>query len=309
MKLYLLIFSVLFTFSNLTLFAQQNKLLTHFIFDKMSVNPGATGVGMSDGICGTSIFRNQWNRVAGAPNSGLLNAEGNFSRYFNGGVGMSFYHDAIGNFRQNNLVLNYSYHLELGDGLMGIGLGLGMVSYGVQGDWLTPDDNPDDPSLPQQVTEVNLDGNFGVYYLHNKGWYGGISSTHIPAAELDLVNVQTARHYFLMGGYRYNKAFDVEELALDFNAMARTEFIEFSYDLNVRAIWDNMFWGGMTFRADDAIGLMAGIEFKNFIVGYSYDISTNALATVSRGSHEILFKYCYLLPPPAITKSRNPRYL
>ncbi|NBX39288.1 MAG: hypothetical protein EBR54_07760, partial [Flavobacteriia bacterium] len=38
-----------------SLVAQQDKLLTHFMYDKMSVNPGETGI--DEGICATSIYR------------------------------------------------------------------------------------------------------------------------------------------------------------------------------------------------------------------------------------------------------------
>jgi hypothetical protein len=51
--------------------AQQDKLLTHFIYDKMTINPGKTGIDMYNSICGTSIYRNQWDKVNGAPNSAV----------------------------------------------------------------------------------------------------------------------------------------------------------------------------------------------------------------------------------------------
>ena len=54
-------------------FAQQDKLITNFMFDKMSINPGKTGVDMYNSICATSIYRNQWDKVNGAPNSAVLN--------------------------------------------------------------------------------------------------------------------------------------------------------------------------------------------------------------------------------------------
>ena len=44
------------------------KLITHFIYDKMSFNPGKTGLGLSNEICATTIYRNQWDKVNGAPN-------------------------------------------------------------------------------------------------------------------------------------------------------------------------------------------------------------------------------------------------
>lgn len=310
MKNYLLIFSFLVSLTGFHLFAQQNKIITHFIFDKMSINPGATGMGMEDGFCGTAVYRNQWDRINGAPNSALLNVEGRLERSFPGGFGMSFYHDAIGFARQNNVVLNYSYPLSLGDGTLGIGAGLGIVSYGMQPDWVTPDGIPQDGSLPQAANELSFDANFGLYYTHNQGWYAGVSSTHIPAAELEQLNFTTARHYFLMGGYKWQEPFaTLPEIDLDFNAMTRTDLVKLSADFNVRAIYDDMFWGGLTYRPQDAVGLMAGIELNGLMVGYSYDITTSQLSTVSRGSHEILMKYCHFLPPPPITKSRNPRYL
>jgi len=48
---------------------------------------------------------------------------------------------------------------------------------------------------------------------------------------------------------------------------------------------------------------------QNMTVGYSYDITTNKLANVSRGSHELVVKYCYFLPPPPVTKANHPRWL
>jgi hypothetical protein len=95
-------FSVLFFAS----YAQQDKLVTHFMFDKMSINPGKTGIDMYNGICATSIYRNQWDKVNGAPNSTILNIESNLSRFLPGGIGVNFYNDAIGFARQNTVLLN-----------------------------------------------------------------------------------------------------------------------------------------------------------------------------------------------------------
>ena len=98
--------------------AQQDPLLTHFIFNKMSFNPGSTGI--EDGFSATAIYRNQWGGIPGAPNTSILNLEGNINRFFPGGVGINFYHDAIGYSRQNNVLLNYSYPLEIGSHILGI---------------------------------------------------------------------------------------------------------------------------------------------------------------------------------------------
>ena len=88
MKKKLILLSSLFVVVASNLLAQQDKLITHFIYDKMSINPGETG--LDKGICATTIYRNQWDKVNGAPNSAVLNIEANMNRFFPGGLGVSF---------------------------------------------------------------------------------------------------------------------------------------------------------------------------------------------------------------------------
>lgn len=297
-----------------TIFAQQDKLLTHFIYDKMSINPGSTG--LDDGICATSLYRNQWDKVNGAPNSAILNVEANMNRFFPGGVGISIYHDAIGFARQNNALLNYSFPLEIGNaGVLGLGIGLGIMNYGMDPTWVPPS-TFNDPTLPTGFAATNLDLNFGAYFKGND-FYAGISSTHLSESLLkQTVNnagatltqsYQTARHYYIMGGYKMR---NIAGGDIDANLLMRTDLVKFSMDLNARYIYQDKYYGGLTFRTSDAIALMLGYKpMKDLTVGYSYDITINKLASISRGSHELLVKYCMYLPLPKITKSKHPRWL
>lgn len=307
----LLLLLLVVPFSIFYSYGQQDKLLTHFIFDKMSINPAATGMGMDHQICGTAIYRGQWDKFSGAPNSVLVNAEANLSQYFPSALGISFYHDAIGYARQNNVVLNYAYHLPLGNGNLGIGAGLGITNYGMNPTWVTPDntDPLNDHTLPTQASSTTFDANFGVYYMSFDGWYAGLSTTHIPALELKNLNFDVSRHYYAMGGYRWNEAFGSSVLDLEGNALIRTDFKLLSADINVRAIYKDFLYGGLTYRTFDALAIMLGGSWKGFTIGYSYDISLNRISDISAGSHEVMLKYCHPLPPIAITKAKNPRFL
>lgn len=304
------------TFFSTKLFAQQDKVLTHFIYDKMSINPGETGI--DEGICGTSIYRNQWDKVSGAPNSAVFNIEANINRYFPGGVGLSFYHDAIGFARQNNLLLNYSYPVVTDFGTLGIGLGAGLFNFGMAPTWVPPTD-AFDAALPVGFKANGLDVNFGAYWKGVQNYYVGISSTHLNAPRLSqnyvvgpLSLTQTynsARHYYIMGGYTTNP---IGPGTINGNILIRTDMIKSSMDLNARYLMrtGNLdYYGGLTFRTNDAIAVMLGGTMNNFTVGYSYDLTVNKLSTVSRGTHEILLKYCYYLPPLVKTPSKHPRWL
>lgn len=328
MKKRLLAFSTLIALSSGVSFGQQEKLLTHFIFDKMSVNPGATGI--DNGVCGTMIYRNQWDRVNGAPNSFVFNVDANLQDLQQGsrtvipgqGIGISFYHDAIGFNRQNNAVLNYAYPIDIPNvGTLSVGVGLGIVNFGVNPLWVPPTDPvANDPNLAGGATSgTNFDMNAGLYFKGRQDYYVGLSTTHISQAELKNLNYSTRRHYFLMGGKRFNLGGNVNK-AIDANVMLRTELVKFSADVNVRYIANNTFYGGLTYRTSDAVAFMAGFKAlekndakgalkMNLWAGYSYDLTINKLSNISTGTHELMVRGCYFIPPPPITKSKHPRWL
>ena len=297
--------------------AQQDKLITHFIEDKMSINPGKTGLGLYNSICATSIYRNQWDKVNGAPNSAVLNVEADLSRFFPGGIGLSLYHDAIGFAVQNNLAVNYSYPITIGNlGTLGLGIGVGIMNYGLKPEWVPPS-TAQDPDLPDEFAATNLDLNFGAYF-NGKNFYVGLSSTHLTEsllADQDASgfeqSYQTARHYYIMGGKKFANMFGG---TIDAQVLMRTDLVKFSADFNARYIYDfgnsKMGYGGLTVRTSDAVALMFGYTpMPNLTVGYSYDITVNKLSSISRGSHEIFFKYCYNLPEPPKQSARHPRWL
>lgn len=308
MKKRLLALSAFVSLVSGTVFSQQEKLLTHFIYDKMSLNPGSTG--SEEGICGTMIYRNQWDKVNGAPNSALLNVEAKMDRFFPGGLGVSFYHDAIGFSRQNNLLLNYSYPLPLNllAGTLRVGVGAGMINFGMDPTWIPPTTMPDN-SLPASNSSTNVDFNAGLYWKGRQDYYAGISSTHLSRAELKNINYTAARHYFIMGGKKFPNLFGPAQ-GLDAQVLMRTDMVKFSADLNVRYMHQNLFYGGLTYRTSDAVAVMLGfMPIQNMTVGYSYDLTINQLSNISRGTHELLVRYCYFIPPPPVQKSKHPRWL
>jgi type IX secretion system PorP/SprF family membrane protein len=295
--------------------AQQDKLLTHFMFDKMSFNPGETGI--EEGICGTALFRNQWGRVNGAPNSTLFNVEANINRYFIGGAGISFYNDVVGFATQNSLLLNYAYPVYFERGTLGVGMGLGIINYGLNPTWVPPTATVDN-SLPIGFASTKLDANFGLYWKGKEDYYVGLSSTHLTQPGLDFgsnpigvtTEYRSVRHYYLMGGKRVENIYGGD---IDAQVLLRTDAIKFSADINARyfrTIAGRRVYGGLSYRTSDGPALLlGGMIFPNMQLGYSYDITMNKLSTISRGSHEIVLKYCYFLPPLPVQKSKHPRWL
>jgi len=294
-------------------YAQQDPAITHGMYSKMSFNPGATG--SEKGICGSLIYRNQWDKVNGAPNTVFFNVEANMDRFVrNLGLGVSVIHDAIGFNRQNTAHLNVSYKIKLPNSdFISVGVGAGIVNMGLSPTWVQPQPGVVDALLPLGFSATNLDLNFGIFYKSQKNFYAGISSTHLSESILAdgasaLLTYNVARHYYLMGGWRKNQLFG--NFDLDLNTLVRTDANKYSADFSARLFYNNQFYGGLGYRTSDAVLIMLGMEvIPNLTIGYSYDLTTNRLASISWGTHEIMLRYCRPIPIPPPTIHRNPRYL
>jgi type IX secretion system PorP/SprF family membrane protein len=137
---------ILLLASSLGLKAQQDPQFTHNMFNHAFVNPGSYG--LYDGVTVTGIFREQWlgfkddegNKVA--PETFLLTADAPI-RFLRGGVGVGIAQDREA-FTKNMLVrLGYSYHLNIGNGKLGIGVNGNFNNKSIDKTKLNPVDESD----------------------------------------------------------------------------------------------------------------------------------------------------------------------
>lgn len=310
-------------------YAQQDKVLTHFMFDRTTVNPAATAL-TRNSVCGTFIYRNQWDKINGAPNSGTFNVEADLNPYVrNLFTGISFFQDMVGFNRQNFATLNIGYSLK--DYLpfdLRIGAGLGIMNHSVTPDWVPPQ-TLQDANLTAGWSKTGFDANFGLYARHemNNGhkWNAGISMTHLPEANLESgfenagtpIGFQSALHMYVMAGYTVPGI--TTNGSLDIQVMSQSDLVEWSTQISARYLHNDEWYGGLNFRSEDMIGLMGGVKpFKiaspgsnldRLLVGYAYDFSINQLSSISQGSHEVFVRYCYPLPGIPMTISKHPRWL
>jgi len=291
--------------------AQQDYQFTHYMYDKLSFNPGYAGLNKS--ICGTIIFREQWSGFDGNPTTALINVHAPV-KMLRGGLGFTYVSDKLG-FESNNLArLSYSYHMGLGVGDLGIGISAGILQKSIQANWITPDGTPaiDDASIA--VSGANglvPDINFGVFYLQNQ-LYMGISATHLYAPDLTDLNISNAKHFWITAGYEYGLGPD---LKLRPSILAKSDAASTQLDVNVNVLYKDMIWGGVSYRVSDAIAPMLGYQNNDvgggtLRIGYAYDVTTSQIKGYSNGSHDIMVNYCFNLDKPKpLQKSKNPRFL
>ncbi len=314
--------------------AQQDPQFTQWFNDKQSFNPGA--VGIREGHCISGFFRNQWSGftaqspipgqpdIVASPNTVMLNYAGRIQTPgLQGGMGLTFYNDQIGQETNNMIRGMFAYHLNAGPGTLSIGLGVGFFNKQLGNAWLPPEgvtSIPDDNAINSSVaSDGAFDMSFGLYYFKEREYYFGISTTHITQSELADLSIQTARHYYLMGGYNFGLN---DDLVLRTNLLAKSDFNKSAIDINANVLWNDMIYGGVSFRPGDAIAPVLGLEYctskedktsKSLIcyrLGYSYDVTTSEIRNFSSGSHEIFAGVCFSYQSiPLIRRHANPRFL
>ncbi len=307
MNRYLLLFAISFTV--LIVKGQQDPQFSHNMFSHIATNPGAAG--SEDGICATAMHRLQWVGMEGAPTTSFFAVDAAISPFgINSGVGLIFSDDKLG-FEDNfDLKLAYAYHTMIAGGNLGIGMNFGILNKSFKGDWRFPDPSKSE-DMPKESNDTNFDMDFGVFYRNNR-LFLGISAKHLLEPELT-INAQrstkTKRHYYLTGGYRLSTP--IPSLEVEPSAFIKSDASGFQFSINTNVVYNKKFWGGVTYRADDSVIALLGLELLNGLkLGYAYDITTSDVRKHSDGTHEIFLRYCFEISVPQYTqKYKSARFL
>lgn len=288
------VFVGLFSINNIQ--AQYDPHFSLFEYAQMSFNPGYTG--SSEAMCVSSTHRQGWVGFGeGRPQTTVFSFDMPLNM-ISSGVGFTIVDDGLG-FQQNlNLTLNYAYRIPLDYGSLGIGLGLGFVNRSIDGDWITPSylnggTIYEDPFIPHMGSSLDFDMSFGAYFTYDE-LYVGLSATRLlqPDVSFDMEEPSTiARHFYLVGGYSVqlpNPVYDV------LPAVKIQYGTAFQFQLNAKILYNKSFWGGVSYRYDDAIVPMVGIHLINGLsFGYSYDVVISRIGAYTSGSHELMVRYCF----------------
>ena len=282
-------------------FSQQDADFSQYMFNHHSVNPGYAG--SEDMVCMSLLNRQQWVGFDGAPNVTIFSVNAPFRLFgTSSGAGLTILSDQLGN--DNNLGLNasYAYRTEIGQGTLGIGLGIGMINRALKANWFIPAgiDGLEQPETDNLIpvndeSQIVFDLGLGLFYRVGN-LYAGLSTTHLNEAKVKYATTDGSsfvkRHYYLTAGYTIqlpNPLFEITP-----SILIQSDGQVSHYHLNGMLRYNNKLWGGVTYKPGEAIVAMVGLELFNGIkVGYSYDYSTTTLQSYSGGSHEFMIGYCF----------------
>lgn len=264
----------------------------------------------------------QWIGISNAPRSFLATADmpvklGKKQRL---GVGVNFQQESLGLFSNLLVGAQVSYKLNLLKGVFSIGLQPAYYNSKFRGsDVVLPDGDdyhqPSDEAIPTtDVTGNAFDLSAGVSYSH-KYFNIGLSCLHIlePTVELtkeSASETETAQYMTVLPRQLYftadgNIPLRNSLFSLQPSMLVRTDFLNFSAELTMRATYNRFLSFGVGYRYNDAVSAMVAAEFKNFFLGYAYDYPLTPIARASSGSHEIVAGYIIKLNMGDKNKNRH----
>jgi type IX secretion system PorP/SprF family membrane protein len=215
------------------------------------------------------------------------------------GVGFTIINDKTGPLNRFAMYGTYAYHVGLTSttSLSG-GISAGFTNMSLDASKLNFGTISVDPAVGSSgvINRIKPDISAGLW-LYSKDYFLGIAAQQIIPEQIafsdNTVYVQNGKllpHIFISAGYRIQLSDDVSFLPS--TLIRYVTPLPLGFDVNVKFQYQDLIWLGASYRYQDGFAGMAGINLnRNINIGYSYDVQTSNLNTVSKGTHEILIGF------------------
>lgn len=306
-----LIIVVLFLSGISQLKAQQDILVSHYMFNHLLINPAYAG--SKDYMMTTLLYRKQWDGWKGAPETQIASIHGPVG-LSNFGWGVLLSHDKLAVTDRTDAYLNAAYHLPISQKMkFSVGLRAGGGYYSYKNSDLVYWQENDPAFAGDRVTKFLPNVGLGAY-LYTDKFYAGLSiptvisydpktSLSVNTSSGELIPHQV-RHYFATSGYAWEVNPDVvlrPSVLVKYVPAAPVET-----DINLNVLLGQLIWVGGSYRTGDSFVALLEVQLgKQWRLGYSYDFTTTDVKDYSNGSHEIMLGYDFGYD---IMKIKTPRY-
>lgn len=282
-------------------FAQQLPLYSQYMMNGFLINPAIAG---SDGFTTAAIStRDHWAGLKDSPKTHSLSIQtrmlwqkstvnrnsGNLTkRSGRVGLGAYIFNDKNAVVGRTGGQLAYAYHIFIRNTQLSFGLAASAFQFKIDQEKLKFRDA--EPLLAEGFDNLIYvpDFTFGIHML-NKQSFAGISAAQLLQTRVKIgennLNYRMKRHYYLLAGYRFLLSNDSE---LEPSLMVKgTELGIVQSDINLKYIYKEFYWAGISYRTQSSIGLLIGGKAKKIFFGYAFDYNLSDIQKYSFGSHEL----------------------
>jgi type IX secretion system PorP/SprF family membrane protein len=285
--------------------AQQIPLYSQYTMNGFLLNPAVAG---SEGYTAVNLTaREQWLGLKDAPRTHAFSAQTRLlkksyiskktsilrrpsysSRSGRVGLGAYVFNDKNGPIDRTGFQLSYAYHIRMKKSQ--VSLGLSGVAYQFSVDPNKIRFQFEDEFWDQADKSIFIpDANIGVYYS-DANIFAGLSMSQLFQSALKLgeqgyAQYKMKRYFHLVGGYDYPIN---DFLSLEPSFLIKTTGTIWQTDFNVKAVFNEDYWGGISYRNGGSLIFMGGVRVDKFFFGYAFDYTLSSIMKHSFGSHEFM---------------------
>lgn len=277
----------------LALMSQLTPVTNQYILNPLTINPSYAG--SRGGLSVAAFYRQQWVGLSGAPRTMSLEVDAPVlsSKL---GLGLVIVNDQIGVTKQTEVMTSYAYRINVGGGLLALGLGAGLVATNTAWSDLIVLDPGDEYFLIDSRVFVVPDFSFGIYY-NVKNYFLGFSIPRLLGYKFDFdknkysLKVEPGQYnYVLNTGYMFSLGQKTKFMPSALVSYSVGD--KLLYDASAHFILNDRLWLGATYRSTSSVTALAQFAINNqFKVAYSYDYNFGKIGTYSNGSHEVMLRY------------------
>jgi len=279
-------------FASLFSWSQQTATFSNFLLNKSYFNAAVAG---SNTLSVANLgYRNQWMGFEGAPTTIYGNIEGSFKQNGKNGYGLSIVSDRIGLMQNTGFYLNYAQHFQINEELkLGIGVRPGFVQYRIKLYDVQMADQGDEILTGSILGANAFDIQSGVHLYSDRYFVMiGLNQFVGEAIGFTSYNQNLKGHYNIIGGYKFSYEKWKNLLFEPALMIQGTRPVPHQMSLYLKTTYKDKFFGGLSWRSSDALGIIAGMNLSERIaIGYAYDITYSNLNNYSSGSHEISLRF------------------
>ncbi len=314
-------------FTCTTVMAQQRPYYTQYIMNNYIINPAVAGI--ENYWDAKASHRLQWVGLQDAPVTTYFTIHGPLSKsaydresatsfhasgdnprgdaYWrdytsvepHAGVGFTVLNDRTGPLNRFAAYGTYAYHMGISPSTsLSGGVSVGFTNMSLDASKLNFGGTTVDPAVAGSgvINRIKPDISAGLW-LYSKDYFLGLAAQQIIPQQLafsdNTVYVQNGKllpHLFLSAGYRMQMTDDISFLP---SALVRyISPLPIGFDVNAKFQYQDLVWAGASYRYQDGFAAIVGLNINhNINIGYSYDVQTSTLNTVSKGTHEILIGF------------------
>ena len=299
-------------------------ILSQYFASQPYINPALTGF-FDGNYRVTANYRSQWSTLGTSIKSMGVSADAVFLKeklqgdYL--GIGVSAYREDQFGFISNNMGrLNVSYNKKIGyetEQYLSLGTYLGANHSFLSGNFITPDQNPEDIQRTSTIGfDIGLGLNYQIVFSENANFFIGASSDHILPIKNSFLNTnaEKARRFNLYTSAKIRITDLVfilptllaskQDIHTQINGGTSVQFLFGNYSLNKSSISFGSFLRYGNNSIDAAIG-MARLEYNGIMIGISYDHNMNELSTATKGFGALELSLGYIGLIERVFKSRS----